>query len=294
MGSRKKTGGISKEDRQFIIDNMNILSVEDIAEKVGRHVYLIEKIIKNYAQLPQADNQSARWHLRRSIYWKHLKEEFSDQELNMIEDMYVKYVQQFNEDVYASEEVQILNLIKLQIMMDRNLKGKQKIVDNMRNYERQAQNFLDRVNDDISALTEDERNVVMDLQDKAQACLSAESQRTIEYVNLQKEHNTLLEKVMGSRDQRVKQILNQKISFFGLVKELLDRDKADKESRFLQLYCKAADKEFDRLSAPHKYEDGSIDNPILTAEVVEKYDELEKKGKEKTLTEEEIGVFEDE
>lgn len=270
--AKLKGGAISNEDRRFILEHMNTMSVEDIAAKIGKHPAVVEKIIRSCIVLPKAENNDVRWHLKRSNYWKHLKEGFSEIELNYIEDQYVKYIEQFEGNVVATEEVQVLDLIKIEVLQQRNLTAKQKIVENLNNYSKMVEDIESANQGNFADLTEEERNLIMDLKNKEQSCMQAEAARTTEYLALQKEKDELSKRIMGSRDQRVQEILNNKVSFTGYIKQLLQRDKQEKESRFIQLYNKSAEKELNKLAQPYTYADKQIDNPILSAEVIDLLD----------------------
>ncbi|HEX5186479.1 MAG TPA: hypothetical protein VFV86_06275 [Nitrososphaeraceae archaeon] len=273
---KKKGGAIGEVERKFILENMNKKTVEEIAEHLGRDVKVVEKVIRTHIDLPQASNQTARFHLKKSTYWKQLKEAFDENELVAIEEEYVKLVQQFREDIVASEEIQLLDLIKLGILQHRNLKGKQNIITNMHRYQRMVDDILKKANGNFSELTVDDQQNIMELNKNIEACRGAESARTVEFNELQKQKNVLFDKVMGSRDQRVTEILNSKITFAGLIKELVNRDKQIEESRFLELGKKAVDKEYNRLMQPYKYADEIIDNPIICADVVDKLEQQDK------------------
>ncbi len=230
-----KLGTLSNEERKFILDNMDNLEIDVIAKQLNRSPLVIEKVIRGQMALPISENNTTRWHLRKSLHWKHLKDAFTERELNTIEDQYVKYVEQFKGDIIATEEVQILNLIKVEILMERNLTGKMLIGENIKRYKQMVESLLTRFNHNFADMEEADRATIMELEDKISACLQAEASRTTEYVDLLKQHNALTEKVMGSRDQRVREILSTKVSFTGLVKQLMDRDKQEKDSRFLEL-----------------------------------------------------------
>ena len=272
-----RKGNLTQADREFIASNLNSMSPQEIADKLDRPLHSIEKVISVLAaQLPKAESAAARWHLKHSMHWKQLKEEFDENELNYIEDQYIKYVDQFKQDIVATEEVQILDLIKIEVLQQRNLKGKQKINENIRRYEQMCQSTLDTVDGNFGKLEDSDKERIMEMRKNIQAALQAESVRTVEYVSLQQEHNKLAEKVMGSRDQRVKEIMNSKVSWHGHIKKLLERDKQINDSRFLELNKLGAEREFERLSEPHIYADKTTDNPILSAEVVEKFANLGK------------------
>lgn len=277
MASKTKTkgGSFTNEERQFILDNQDTMSVDDIGKQLNRKPLLIEKFIQSHTTLPTADNKGARSHLRRSSFYKHLQQEFTPDELEYIQEQYVKYVQQLKEGVAATEEVQLLSLIKVEVLQQRNLKNKQKISDNAGRYQQMVNDMMVSVSGNFAKLDKDDQQKIMDLNNSIQACMNAEGAKTNEYIELQKQHNELTKKLMASRDQRVNEIVSMKTTWSGYMKQLQDRDKQMEESRRLNITKLATEREFERLSQPHRYADKSVDNPVLMAEVVEKFDKEE-------------------
>lgn len=272
-----KKGSMSDADRRFIQEHVDDMTLEEIAEKLERSPKIIDKEIKNLVNLPQAKNKSIRWHLHGMPEWRSLKQQFESDELNLIEDKYVKYVESMQGDLFAMEESQLLNMIKLEILMDRNLRAHRSIMYAIKNYEKERNIILKAVGENWSELDEDSRKRVQEIENHINGARNAESYRASQYLDIQKELNSLNTKMKASRDQRIGKVLDPKASFTEYVKSLLDRDKQEKESRFIQLHTKAASKEKHRLSQAHQYADGSYDNPLLSAEILE---DLEKQDKE--------------
>lgn len=268
----KKQGVISTEERKYIIEHMNDMTVEDIAEAIKKNPKVVDKEIKNYVQLPQAENNSIRWHLKKKLEWKHLKQEFTEEELNLIEDKYIRYIQQLQDDITATEEAQVLNMIKLEILMERNLKAQYRLTDDIDNLESLRQSILDKVDGEFALLEEKDRDTIMDIQKQSSSIRNADGVRNSTYMELQKELNNISSKLKASRDQRVGSILDPRFSFNTYVRSLLERDKQERESRYIQLYGMGINKEEARLSKAHLYADGAYDNPILTTEVLENLD----------------------
>ncbi len=277
MASKTKTkgGSFTNDERQFILEHQDDMSTEEIGKHLNRKPLLVEKFIQSHTTLPTADNKGARSHLRRSTFYKHLQQEFTPDELEYIQEQYVKYVQQLKEDIAATEEVQLLSLIKVEVLQQRNLKGKQKISDNATRYQQMRDDMMKDVNGDFSKLDKDAKNTIMELSNSMQACMNAEGAKTNEYIELQKQHNELTKKLMASRDQRVNEIASIKTTWSGYIKQLQDRDKQLEESTRLGITKKATEKEFKRLAKPHEYADKTIDNPVFTAEVVDLADKEE-------------------
>ena len=88
-----------------------------------------------------------------------------------------------------------------------------------------------------------------------------------DYKDLQTRKATLLKDLKGTRDQRVKAIEDSKLTFASLVKKIATnaqyRDDIGIEMEKMRL---AMEKEKERLSEYHQYQDGKLDQPFLTPE----------------------------
>lgn len=278
MVTPRKSGALSNKDRAWIIQNINKMTVQEMSDKIGKNVAVIEGAIKTHSSVPDAEGQAARWQLKKSVHWKTLKQQFTEEELNKIEDLYVMFIEQFDDDdIVGSEIIQILDVLKLEIMKDRNLKGKMSMGDNVGENQKIIDSLISSVDGDWNALSTEDQRTIMELKKGIEASKDAVARRTIEYLDIQKQCNTLTDKLMGSRHQRVTEILNKKVSFLNIVVDLQKKDKQVADSRMLQLHNLGTEKEYERLIQPHKYADDLMDNPILCAETIE---ELNKKENE--------------
>jgi hypothetical protein len=278
--TKLKGGAFTNDERKFIVENMNDMTPEQMGVKLNRNPVLINKFIASHVNLNDGDNKTVRANLRKSVFFKNMQQEFDEDELNYIQEQYVRYMDQVNQNVVATEEVQLLSLIKVEVLMSRNLKNKKRIFENAARYREQVNNMIERVGGQFANLTTEDRKAVMELQNHEASCFQADGSNSEEYIKLQKEHNTLNGKLKTSRDQRVDEIANSKTTFAGYLRDLLKLDKQIEESRQLELNKKAMYKELDRLSQPHEYADKSVDNPILTADIIDKFDKEEKNARQ--------------
>lgn len=269
---KKKSGAVSNDERKFIIDNSGKMTSEEIADAIGKSVKIVEREIQNHVKLPTAENNTIRWHLKKLPEWKSLKQQFTNDELNLIEEKYIKYVEQMESNLTATEESQVLNMIKIEILMDRNLIADRESLESIAIYQQTSQAIIDSVNGDVSLLDEVERDKLQNCQNQITSIRDGHGFRNKQHMELQTQLNNIHSKLKTSRDQRVNNILDAKMSFGAYVKSLTELKKQNKESRFIELNRLAVEKERDRLSRAHKYADGSYDNPILTADILEKLD----------------------
>lgn len=109
---------------------------------------------------------------------------------------------------------------------------------------------------------------IIDMERQLELSRSATHTKSKEYMDLNAKHSVIMKELKGTRDQRISKVENSKESFIGLIKDLQKEEIKMKEARYMELMRLASEKEFKRLSEPHKYVDGQIDQPILSAETV--------------------------
>jgi ribosome maturation protein Sdo1 len=79
----------------------------------------------------------------------------------------------------------------------------------------------------------------------------------------------MLREMKGTREQRIKRLEDSKQSFVSWVAHLMqDPETMKKYGIEMEKMRMAMEKEKDRLSAYHKYEDGVVDQPFLTPDTV--------------------------
>ena len=292
-----KGGRLSRDSEKFIMENSNTMSAEEMSEKLGVSIKSVESILDIYGNIP-TNNVAWKQYLRRSSAWKQMKNQFTDNELDYFEDQYVKLMDQFKEDVLNTETTQILQLIKIEILMDRNLQSKKRSREQVDNLEAIQKGIIEKYGGDFSQLALEDQHSVTEIGQQIAGFVSGEQNATKEYADLQKAHNEILKMLKGAREQRIQNVENSKISFTGFVKSLMNLDIQEKEARQNELFKHASKKELDRLSQPHRFIDNSYDLPILSAETIENLEKLnleeEKLEAEKLLEQQKIEESEEE
>lgn len=271
-----KRGRLSNQDVAFITDNAEKLEAVAIATALDRTVETVEEFIRVNITEPRIRNPeneekvSIRLELRNSEAWKNLKGEFTSEELKYFEEGYIKLMSQFKGDgVMASEETQIFQAIKFEILMSRNLKERRRCRDDISNLENIQTSFLSGFNNDPKNMGPDDKEFSLNLETQLNVARQSEQSRTGEYVKLQERHEALMKSLKSTRDQRIKQVESSKVSFLSVIKLLQDRDVQDRECRQMELMKMAGAREYTRLGRPMKYEDGNDDSPILSADTVD-------------------------
>lgn len=265
----KKRGQLSLAEQQFIKDNVNKLSKEEIANHLNRNLSPISKYINEnnlFAsdELEINDLTYLKHRLHKKTFWQEIERQFDHEtgELEYFENTWVGLIKQFREDVLPAEELQIKQFITIDILINRSMKERkrhiaeteklQKLVD--KEYEKQEE---DR---DIPKLS--------NLETQLSFARNSIASYTNEYTKLLSEQQKISKDLKATREQRIKRIEDGKSSWTGLIRMLEDEEIREKEGRQMELLSMSTDKRKEQLTEYHQYQDGSVDMPILTPEAV--------------------------
>ncbi len=281
-----KCGRMSKKDIEFIRQNMDRLTPEQIQNRIKppRHLIQIEREIERHRlveakPLPSPKSKRAivsiAERLRMRPDWKKWQKQFSEEELEQFSCKYVELMGQFQE-ITSTEDMQIISLITNEILHDRVLVAKREIVADM-DITRGlldgawARKGLEKKEDKIALLMDYIDKLHVDLETyKAQ-----DKELTVELKTYQERMDKAFQSLKATRDQRFKVNENSTRNFLGMLAQLsIETDQKRASEEMLIVYL-ATEKEKLRLGKPHKYEDGIIDRPLLTEETIDMEDDEE-------------------
>ena len=251
------------DDMQFIEKNWKKMSYMDIAKSLDRNVASIkkyvEKKVKNNESL-EAKAIKIEYDIQSRPFWKEIEQQFEPDELPLFIYHWEKTISQFKDDVLPTEELQIVDMVKMELIMNRLLK-QQKTVGNkiieLENLITQEQSKdVDKDHTSINTM-----NTQLSMLRQAQQTWSREWQM------LGDKKLEILKALKATRQERVKNLENSRQTFIGLmVKILEDPETRKKWGVELEKRRLAVEQERIRLSEYHKYEDGVIDQPLFTSE----------------------------
>ena len=267
-----KKGRISKIDEAFIKENISI-GVEQLAERLDRDPdsllkFIKKKVAKGDIEEPvwmnsRANEERAKYDLSFRPYWKELEQQFTKEELELFEYHWTRIISQFKDDVIPTEELQVVDLIKLELLMNRALKGNKDNLEQITALD--ALITLERQRDpdqiDTDALFNMERQV---------ASLKA-SQESLnkDYRELQTKKNSMLKEMKATREQRVQRIEDSKKNFSSWMAHLVANPELTIQyGQEMEKMRLAMEKEKERLAQFHKYTDEMVDQPFLTPDTV--------------------------
>ena len=260
-----KKGRLSTEEMSFIEAKAEVLSPDDIASQLDRDPKSIREWIgeKIGFSAKQKKEAAVANELKSKPYYKELIHQFSSEELEMFEFHFKKMWSQFKDDVFHTEEMQIIDTIKLEVLMNRILRSQRK--------GQLAISTFEQLVLEEKAVDKDQRDMDYVIQLERQVAILRASQETLskDYKDLQARKATMLKDLKGTREQRIKAIEDSKQTFASLVKQIAtDKSFRTKIGVDMEKMRLAMEKEKERLSEYHEYLDGTVDQPLLTPETL--------------------------
>jgi predicted transcriptional regulator len=271
----KRPRKLTKAEKEFVALHAGDRSPKQIAEELGRPEALIEDFLRSEPEAGRAATTTdpkeitdtlIRQDLRASEVWKAITQEFGRDELKLFEETYVRWMGQFKGDVLPSEETQIFQAAKFEILMSREMKEQKRIRDEKERIEAQAEEMLKAGGGDLMSLSEQERSLLLDMGRRVDGLRTAEVTHAGNFLKLQSGHAELMKALKGTRDQRFKEIEKAGVNFLDVIKQLSTREGRERAGRQMGLLKLAGKRAGEKLGELITYGDGVADRPILNCE----------------------------
>jgi hypothetical protein len=262
-----RKGRFSKEEIAIIEQECESTPPKKIAESLNRDVGSVKKIIKEKLGKGLTRQEEivhkAGYDLKSRPYWGDMKEQFSQEELEMFVYHWSRIIAQFRDDVFPTEEIQVIDAIKLELLMNRSLKEQRHSAESIDTFEQLL--MTERQKD----FADQDTDTIFNLERQVAVLRAATESISKDYKDLQTKKNSMLKELKGTREQRVKRLEDSKQNFTGWIRQLIEDPsfgfQLGKDMEKMRL---AMEHERGRLSAYHKYEDGLVDQPFLTPESI--------------------------
>ena len=258
-----RKGRISKEEERFISNNIDNMVVEDIAKALDRDIESVDSFIKRKLKKGISLEEAAAFSLEDRPYYEELKQQFTDEELDLFKYHWSRIIAQFKDDVFPTEELQVIDVIKLELLMNRCLKGNKDNIQTISLYESllKDERSKDRDQQDI--------DYILNLERQLASLRASQESLNKDYRELQTKKANMLREMKGTREQRIKRLEDNKQSFVSWVAHLIqDPETMKRYGVEMEKMRLAMVKERERLSSYHKYEDDTVDQPFLTPDTV--------------------------
>lgn len=258
-----RKGRISKEEERTIAKLLDSLTPEDIAHKLDRDVESVIDFIKRKFRVGVTNEEAAAFSLEDRPYWLELQNQFTNDELELFKYHWSRIIAQFKDDVFPTEELQVVDVIKLELLMNRCLKSNKDNIEQM--------NIYDKLLKEERAYDRDQQDQdsIINLERQMASLRAAQESLNKDYRELQAKKASMLREMKGTREQRIKRLEDSRQSFTSWVASLMqDPAKIKQYGIEMEKMKLAMKKEEERLGQFHKYEDGLVDQPFLTPDTV--------------------------
>lgn len=262
----KVTGRLSVDDMAKIEEWADSVSVGQIAERLNRSTAPItrylEKIGKGINKIANFETQ-AEYDLSSRPYWKQIKKQFDGEELELFLYHWKTIVAQFQKDVMPTEEMQIVDMVKLDVLMNRALNIQKDNMDRIVVFEQMMAEEARKAPDDR------DREYMYDIDRQIAVLKAAHETLCREYKDLQEKKFKMFVSMKATREQRIEKLENNKETFAGLIRKILrDQEWVAATNKEMEMMRIAAEQEKKRLGRYHTYADGQVDQPFLNHETL--------------------------
>jgi hypothetical protein len=265
--NKAKQGPWTYEEKAFVDGQAGKLTPEEIAAELNRSLsgvrrYMNEHgLMKYYTSAQITQNEDSILNIKKSKYWDELCTQFDARELESFQHHWQNIVKQFRDDIFHTEELQIMDMIKLELLMNRILTQQTDIKNKIKTMEEviHTEKTYDIGVRDLDLI----RNYEIQIA----SLYAATESISKEYREILKQKNDIFKGLKATREQRIKQVESSKSSMIEWYKELINNPKLRQEiGAYIEKARIATNVEYERLTDFHTYADGSVDRPLLVPE----------------------------
>ena len=257
-----KRGPWSKREKAFIADNAANMDYREIAASLQRNAKAVAKYIQeNHADSFTEKAKTAEYDIRQSPVWNDIAGQFTPDEQRMFLYHWGRIISQFQDDVYPTEEIQIIDTIKLELLMNRAVTQQRTVIQDIEAMEVLLVHERGQVEIDVAAITNLERQIGV-----LRAALDSLNK---DYKEMLDKKNKILKDMKATRDARIQHLESNKHNFLRFIRRIVEdaafRRRIGRDMEKMRL---AAQVEYERLSDWHQFQDGEVDQPWLTPDNV--------------------------
>jgi hypothetical protein len=263
---QKKRGSLNKGDKAYIRANVNTLSIAEIAHVLNRTVAPVERyiyennLILSEMSKVEEDSTKLRAKLHTKEYWTEIQKQFTTSEIEYFEAVWIQLIMQFREDVLYAEELEIKQYITIEILINRNLSERQRATQDVE----RIQKLLDvEYAKDINIR---DMGLVNSLEAQLSFARTQLPAYAAEYAKLLEKRQNIGKDLKATRDQRIKNIKDAKLSWSTYIRALEDEKLREREGDEMALMKLASEAARKKLSENHTYLDGKVDQPLFNSE----------------------------
>jgi hypothetical protein len=178
------------------------------------------------------------------------------------EHEWIEYYKQFAEDVTPTEEGEMLELIRVSILLNRIMRDKQEIVNNIQRIEKLIDYEMRKPPDQMDMM------LISNLQTQIGGFIAAKAAFIKEYDTLTGKKEKFTRELKGTREARLRKAEDAKTNFNAYLRYLDTEDAKNREGASMLKTAVAGDRALERLAEYHEYKDGYVDQPIFNSNTI--------------------------
>lgn len=260
----KKRGKLSKEEEDIILQNLPILSDEEIAALINRTPDVVFKFRSQAPALQENREYIAAIELlQKKFFWPETKQQLIDSdEIAYFEKYWASLYSQFSpQGILPTDELMMRDLIMADVSINRCQASKANCMRELRILEGQIDDAYKTIEDPM------QRAIQIDpLNNRANVLRQQLKALNDEWKVYQEKKDKKYEQLKGTRQLRLETAEKSGRSFYDLVKMLDAPEVREKEGRLNEIYKTAAELAKLRFEQTLMYEDEKVDRPFLTPE----------------------------
>jgi len=260
-----KRGRLSADELRYIHENVEKQTAEQIAKKLQRDIKQISREIDGIKGARPQTSASLEVQLQSRPEWRQFCKQFTFDELEEFKHQYVQIMSQMKDDVMATEELQVFQVITLKIEIDRTLATQKMALDDMN----EAHADIVKLRQEYKKTgSQQVREDLLLAETRYNEAKLTNKECAEQYKLYSDKQDRMFSALKATREQRVKTLENSRQSMVGWLKLLLDEETRTQLGNEMEMMKIASQKERERLSKDHVYADGTTDKPLLSAETI--------------------------
>lgn len=264
-----KHGRLSDAEKAHITETMDTSTPEQIAKRLRRGIRQVRRAIETIKGIPTESRLTFEQQLQTRPEWRRFQKQFNLDEQEEFKHQYVQIMSQLKTqgDIMPTEELQVFQVITLKILIDRTLEEQKQALDDM-----------GRAHEELEALRDPKGGKLDKNKIEYWEVLYESSKKTNRecadrYKIYSDKQDKMLFALKSTRDQRIKVWENADKSILGLVRLLIQEDQREILGEEAEMMRLASTKEREWLARPHEYDDGVVDQPLLTPDTVDMFED---------------------
>jgi hypothetical protein len=250
-------------------DKMSSGQIADVLNRsIDPIVKYLEKVGKGTNKIANFETQ-AEYDIKTRPYWKQIQKQFDEEEQELFLYHWKTIVAQFQKDILPTEEMQIVDMVKVDVLMNRALNSQRANAMRIESLEIESAAERSRPDEDR------DMELVFRIETAISTLKAAHEVLSREFKDLQEKKFKMFTAMKATRESRIEKIESNKETLASIVQKILrDPGWTAEANRELEMMRLAAIKEKERLSGFHTYEDGEVDQPFMNCSTV-----MDKDGK---------------